>query len=111
MSIVGCEKSTYFLAGSYFFAALVNSKPVFKSRKIVPSGFGELSGKDLYLYYNELSLAWVVSTAFGGTDVLAFCVDESHNVLSLRSPWYVKSGNGFALNNKMSVDSGLQFCR
>ena len=34
--------------------------------------YGDLAGKDLYVHFNELALAWVISADLVGANVIAF---------------------------------------
>ena len=106
VSASGREGKFAFLCGAYEFAAVVNGSPIFKSRKMVPANYGSIAGLEVFLHFNELALAWVLSVELGTMDVLAFCFGSASDVHSLQGPWYIKSSDGFLVDSSFQVYAG-----
>ena len=108
VSLSGREQGKFaFLCGTYEFAAVVNSRPIYKSRKTVPVNYGDIVGKEVLLYFNELALAWVLAVDMGSLNVLGFSFSEEMDILKINTPWSIKSDSGFTLDANVRLEAGM----
>jgi len=107
VSLVGRERGRFaFIASAYDFSAVVDSRPIYKNRKLVPSNYAEMAGKEVFLYYHASAGAWAISAMMGSNLPIAFAKSTVLKPSDIKSPWYIRAEVGYALDTQLELIIG-----